>query len=97
MSTPSQEFDLLTLAEAARLLKCSKAHFSHAVAGRVRGVIYGAVQYFDAFNSRHLTRFCYVYNPPTPVEPATSAVPCATHNNMRDYDDKNKLIDLPVK
>jgi hypothetical protein len=32
-----QEFDLLTLAEVAELLHCSKAHVSNAVAGRVRG------------------------------------------------------------
>ena len=31
------EFDLLTLSEVARLLHCSKAHISKAVAGRVRG------------------------------------------------------------
>ena len=32
-----EHFDLLTLAEVARLLQCSKAHVSNAVAGRVRG------------------------------------------------------------
>ena len=32
-----QEFDLLTLAEVAKLLQCSKAHVGKAVAGRVRG------------------------------------------------------------
>jgi len=32
-----QEFDLLTLAEVARLLQCSKAHVGKAVAGRVPG------------------------------------------------------------
>jgi hypothetical protein len=31
------DFDLLTLAEVARLLHCSKAHICNAVAGRVRG------------------------------------------------------------
>jgi excisionase family DNA binding protein len=31
------DFDLLTLSEVARLLHCSKAHISKAVAGRVRG------------------------------------------------------------
>ena len=31
------DFDLLTLAEVARLLHCSKAHVCKAVAGRVRG------------------------------------------------------------
>lgn len=31
------DFDLLTLAEVARLLHCSKAHVCNAVAGRVRG------------------------------------------------------------
>jgi len=32
-----EHFDLLTLAEVAKLLQCSKAHVSNAVAGRVRG------------------------------------------------------------
>jgi excisionase family DNA binding protein len=32
-----QEFDLLTLAEVAELLQCSKAHVGKAVAGRVPG------------------------------------------------------------
>ena len=32
-----QEFDLLTLAEVAKLLQCSKAHVGKAVAGRVLG------------------------------------------------------------
>jgi hypothetical protein len=31
------DFDLLTLADVARLLHCSKAHISNAVAGRVPG------------------------------------------------------------
>jgi hypothetical protein len=31
------DFDLLTLADVARLLHCSKAHACNAVAGRVRG------------------------------------------------------------
>jgi hypothetical protein len=31
------EFDLLTLAEVARLLHCSKAHICNAVAGRLPG------------------------------------------------------------
>ncbi|MGA2077872.1 MAG: helix-turn-helix domain-containing protein [Terriglobia bacterium] len=31
------EFDLLTLAEVAKLLHCSKAHICNAVAGRVPG------------------------------------------------------------
>jgi hypothetical protein len=31
------DFDLLTLADVARLLHCSKAHVCNAVAGRVRG------------------------------------------------------------
>jgi len=30
-------FDLLTLAEVAKLLHCSKAHVCNAVAGRLRG------------------------------------------------------------
>ena len=32
-----REFDLLTLAEVAELLHCSKAHVGKAVAGRVPG------------------------------------------------------------
>ena len=31
------EFDLLTLAEVAKLLHCSKAHICNAVAGRLSG------------------------------------------------------------
>ena len=31
------DFDLLTLAQVAALLRCSKAHVGKAVAGRVRG------------------------------------------------------------
>jgi hypothetical protein len=31
------EFDLLTLAEVAKLLHCSKAHICNAVAGRLPG------------------------------------------------------------
>jgi hypothetical protein len=31
------EFDLLTLAEVAKLLHCSKAHICNAVAGRLTG------------------------------------------------------------
>ena len=34
-----QDFDLLTLAEVAKLLHCSKAHVSNAVSGRVPGCI----------------------------------------------------------
>jgi hypothetical protein len=30
-------FDLLTLAEVAKVLKCSRAHATNAVAGRLRG------------------------------------------------------------
>ena len=37
MSTFSDNFDLLTLAEAAALLHCSKTHIGKAVLGRVRG------------------------------------------------------------
>jgi hypothetical protein len=33
---PLQGFDLLTLADVAELLRCSKAHICKAVAGRVR-------------------------------------------------------------
>ena len=32
-----RDFDLLTLADVARLLHCSKAHVSHVIAGRVPG------------------------------------------------------------
>ena len=32
-----QDFDLLTLADVAELLHCSKAHVSKAVAGQVQG------------------------------------------------------------
>jgi hypothetical protein len=31
------DFDLLTLADVAKLLRCSRAHVGKAVAGRVRG------------------------------------------------------------
>ncbi len=31
------DFDLLTLAEVAKLLHCSKAHVSNAVSGRLQG------------------------------------------------------------
>ena len=37
MPTPLESFDLLTLADAAELLHCSKAHFCKAVNGRVIG------------------------------------------------------------
>lgn len=37
MSTLGDQFDLLTLADAAALLHCSKAHICKAVNGRVRG------------------------------------------------------------
>ena len=37
MSTFSDHFDLLTLADAAELLHCSKAHIGNAVRGRVLG------------------------------------------------------------
>jgi excisionase family DNA binding protein len=37
MPTPLDSFDLLTLAEAAELLHCSKAHVGKAVSGLVRG------------------------------------------------------------
>ena len=37
MSTVSEQFDLLTLADAAELLHCSKAHVGKAVRGRVPG------------------------------------------------------------
>jgi len=34
---PLRDFDLLTLTDVAKLLRCSKAHVSKAVAGRVPG------------------------------------------------------------
>ena len=37
MPIDGTDFDLLTLADVARLLHCSKAHVCNAVAGRVRG------------------------------------------------------------
>ena len=37
MPTPLESFDLLTLADAAALLHCSKAHVCKAVSGRLRG------------------------------------------------------------
>jgi hypothetical protein len=37
MTTPFETFDLLTLADAAQLLHCSKAHVCKAVCGRVPG------------------------------------------------------------
>jgi excisionase family DNA binding protein len=37
MHTNGVGFDLLTISEVAKLLHCSKAHVSHALAGRVRG------------------------------------------------------------
>jgi hypothetical protein len=37
MPSGVQQFDLLTLAEVADLLHCSKAHVCNAVAGRLRG------------------------------------------------------------
>jgi hypothetical protein len=37
MSAPLEEFDLLSLADAAELLRCSKAHVSKAVSGRIPG------------------------------------------------------------
>jgi hypothetical protein len=33
------DFDLLTLANVAKLLHCSKAHVSHVIAGRVPGCL----------------------------------------------------------
>ena len=35
--TGMQDFDFLTLTDVARLLRCSKAHVTKAVAGRVHG------------------------------------------------------------
>lgn len=37
MSAALEEFDLLSLADAAELLRCSKAHVSKAVSGRIPG------------------------------------------------------------
>ena len=37
MQTVLEDFDLLTLADVAELLHCSKAHVCKAVAGQVRG------------------------------------------------------------
>jgi excisionase family DNA binding protein len=37
MPTPFESFDLLTLADAAKLLRCSKAHICKAVSGRIHG------------------------------------------------------------
>jgi hypothetical protein len=37
MPTPLESFDLLTLADAAELLHCSKAHIGKAVSGRLQG------------------------------------------------------------
>jgi hypothetical protein len=37
MPTPLESFDLLTLADAAKLLHCSEAHIGKAVAGRIHG------------------------------------------------------------
>ncbi|MGO9338909.1 MAG: helix-turn-helix domain-containing protein [Terracidiphilus sp.] len=37
MATPFENFDLLTLADAAELLRCSKAHVCKAVSGRIHG------------------------------------------------------------
>ncbi len=37
MSTSLETFDLLTLANAAELLHCSKAHVCKAVSGRIQG------------------------------------------------------------
>ena len=37
MPTPLESFDLLTLADAAELLHCSKAHVCKAVSGRIQG------------------------------------------------------------
>ena len=37
MPTPLETFDLLTLADAAKLLHCSKAHICKAVSGRIQG------------------------------------------------------------
>ena len=34
---PDSTFDLLTMADVARLLHCSKAHVCNIVAGRVQG------------------------------------------------------------
>jgi len=37
MQPDTSAFELLTMAEVAKLLHCSKAHVCNAVAGRVRG------------------------------------------------------------
>jgi hypothetical protein len=37
MPTPLESFDLLTLADVAKLLHCSKAHICKAVRGRIHG------------------------------------------------------------
>jgi hypothetical protein len=37
MPTQLETFDLLTLADAAKLLHCSKAHICKAVSGRIQG------------------------------------------------------------
>lgn len=37
MSAALEEFDLLSLADAAAVLRCSKAHVSKAVSGRIPG------------------------------------------------------------
>jgi excisionase family DNA binding protein len=37
MHTLHDQFDLLTMAEVAKLLHCSKAHVCNAVAGKLRG------------------------------------------------------------
>lgn len=37
MHSPLDQFDLLTMAEVAELLHCSKAHVCNAVAGKLRG------------------------------------------------------------
>ena len=37
-ATSLQDFDLLTLAEVAALLHCSKAHICNVIAGRVPGM-----------------------------------------------------------
>jgi excisionase family DNA binding protein len=38
-ATSLQEFDLLTVAEVAALLHCSKAHICNVIAGRVPGCL----------------------------------------------------------
>jgi hypothetical protein len=37
MPTPLESFDLLTLADTAKLLHCSKAHICKVVSGRIQG------------------------------------------------------------